>query len=159
MCLWIVLSYLVNIYLCLCSAAQSCLTLFDLMDCGLPGSSVYGTFQAKILEWMAISSSWGSSQHRDWTHLSCVSCIDRQILYHWASWEAPDEYIFQNQLVNSPETRPLSQPQVLLSAHENPSSRPGHSIWVSSWAIRHHSPGVFSLDVWRRYHGTRDSLR
>ena len=40
-----------------CTHAQSCLTLCDPMDCGLPGSSVHGIFQARILEWAAISSS------------------------------------------------------------------------------------------------------
>ena len=41
--------------------AQSCLTLFDLMDCSLPGFSVPGIFPARILEWIAISFSKGSS--------------------------------------------------------------------------------------------------
>ena len=40
-----------------------------------PGSSVHGIFQARILEWVAISSSRGSSRHRDWTHVSWISCI------------------------------------------------------------------------------------
>ena len=43
-----------------------------------PGSSVHGTFQARILEWLAIFFSRGSSRPRDWTHISYVSCIDRQ---------------------------------------------------------------------------------
>ena len=47
-----------------------------------------GIFQGRILEWVAISYSCGSSQPKDWTHISCVSCIGRQILYHWATWEA-----------------------------------------------------------------------
>ena len=41
----------------MCSVAQSCLTLCDPMDCSLPGSSVHGISQARILEWVAISSS------------------------------------------------------------------------------------------------------
>ena len=45
--------------------AQSCLTLGNPMDCRLPGSSVHGTLQARILEWVAISFSRGSSQLRD----------------------------------------------------------------------------------------------
>ena len=40
-----------------CSVAQSCLTLCDPMDCSLPGSSVHGIFQARILEWVVISFS------------------------------------------------------------------------------------------------------
>ena len=49
----------------LCSVAQSCLTLWDPMDCSLLGSSVHGIFQARILEWAPISFSRGSSQRRD----------------------------------------------------------------------------------------------
>ena len=45
------------------------------MDCRSPGSSVQGNFQVRILEWVAISSSRKFSQPRDWTHISCVSCI------------------------------------------------------------------------------------
>ena len=69
-----------------CFVTQSCLTLCDPMDCSLLGSSVYGIFQARILEWFAISFSRGSFQPRDWTHISCTG---RWILYHWAMREAP----------------------------------------------------------------------
>ena len=48
-------------------AAQSCPTLRDPRDCSPPGSSVHGTFQARGLEWVAISFSRGSSWPRDWT--------------------------------------------------------------------------------------------
>ena len=47
--------------------AQSCPTLCDPMDCSPPGSSVHGILQARILEWVAISFSRGSSQPRDKT--------------------------------------------------------------------------------------------
>ena len=60
--------------------------LCDPMDCSSPGSSVHGIFQARILEWIAIPFSRGFSQFRDWIH---ISCIGRQILYHWDPWEAP----------------------------------------------------------------------
>ena len=56
------------------------------MDCGSLGSSVLGFSQARILEWVAISFSRGSSQTRDQTR---VSCIGRQILYYLATREAP----------------------------------------------------------------------
>ena len=68
--------------------AQLCLTLCDPMDCSLPGSSFHGIFQARILEWIAISFSRGSSQPRDQTWVSSFSCIGRQVLYHWATCEA-----------------------------------------------------------------------
>ena len=64
---------------------QSCLTLCDPSPLG---SSVHGILQARILEWVAISSSKGSSPPRDRTCISCVSCLWRQILYHCATWEA-----------------------------------------------------------------------
>ena len=60
---------------------QSCLTLCDPMDCRLPGSSVHGILQAGILEWVAMPSSGGSFPPRDQTHVSCISCIGRRILY------------------------------------------------------------------------------
>ena len=75
--------------------AQSCLTLCGPMDCSLPGSSVHRIFQAKILEWVAISYSRGSSQPRDQTRISCVSCISRQILYCCATWEACEALVVQ----------------------------------------------------------------
>ena len=51
---------------------QLCSTLCDPMNCSPPGSSVHGIFQARILEWVSISYSRGSSWLRDWT---CISCI------------------------------------------------------------------------------------
>ena len=45
-------------------------------------------FQARILEWAVISSSRKSSWPRNRTHIFCVSCISKQILYHWFTWEA-----------------------------------------------------------------------
>ena len=61
---------------------QSCPTLCNPMDCILPGSSVHGILQARILEWVVMPSSRGSSQPRDGTRVSYVSCIGRQLLYH-----------------------------------------------------------------------------
>ena len=76
--------------------AQSCLTLCDPLDCSPSGSSVHGIFQARILQWAAISTSRGSSRLRDRTHISCVSFIGRRILYqlyhlgsHYSSWRMP----------------------------------------------------------------------
>ena len=53
--------------------AQSCPTLCDPMDCSLPGFSVHGVFQARVLEWVAIAFSRGSSQPRDQTGVSCIA--------------------------------------------------------------------------------------
>ena len=53
---------------------QSCPTRCDPVDCSPPGSSVHEILQARILEWVAMPSSRGSSRPRDRTHISCVSC-------------------------------------------------------------------------------------
>ena len=65
--------------------AQSCLIIFNPMDCSLPGSSLHGTLQARILEWVAISFSRRSSPSRDWTW---VSCIAGRLFTVWATREA-----------------------------------------------------------------------
>ena len=59
------------------------------MDYRMPGSSVYGTSQARILEWVAISSSRDGSSW-PWDRI-LISCFGRQFLYYWATWEAPSE--------------------------------------------------------------------
>ena len=58
---------------------------YDPMDCSQPASSVHGIFQTRILEWLVISFSRGSSKPRD-QPVSSVSWIGRQILYHCATW-------------------------------------------------------------------------
>ena len=62
--------------------AQLYLNLCYSMDHSPQGSSVHGILQARILEWVAMSSSRGSSRPRDWTHIYRISCIGRQVLYH-----------------------------------------------------------------------------
>ena len=69
-----------------CEIAQSCLTLCDPMDCSPPGSSIHGIFQARILEWVAISFSRGSSWPRNWTQ---VSHIAGRLFTIWATRESP----------------------------------------------------------------------
>ena len=67
-------------WLCCCLVTKLCRTLCDPMHCSSPGSSNNGIFQARVLEWGAVSFSWGSSPPRDRTH--------RWTLYHWNTWEA-----------------------------------------------------------------------
>ena len=61
---------------------QLCSTLCDPVDCSLLGFSVHGILQARILEWVAMPSSKGSSQPRNQAFISYVSCISRHVLYH-----------------------------------------------------------------------------
>ena len=56
--------------------------LCDAMDRSPPGSSIQGILQARILEWVAVPSSRGSSQPRDLTCISYISCIGRQAYHH-----------------------------------------------------------------------------
>ena len=58
------------------------------MACSPPSSSVHGIFQARTLEWVAISYSSGYSWPRDRTYISCISWTGRQILYHCTNWKA-----------------------------------------------------------------------
>ena len=74
---------LTSLSVCVCAKwLQLCPTLWDPMDCSPPGSSVHGILQARILEWVAISSSRGSSRPRDWTLISCIAG-DSSPLSHW----------------------------------------------------------------------------
>ena len=65
---------------CKAKSLQSCPTLCNPLD--PPGSSVFGILQARILEWVAMPSSRGSSQPRDGTCISNICCISRWVLYH-----------------------------------------------------------------------------
>ena len=70
-----------------CFMLHACPTLCNPMDCGWPGSSVQGILQERILEWVAMPSSRESSQLWDQTWVSYISCIDRWVLSHRATWE------------------------------------------------------------------------
>ena len=91
---------------------QSC-QLCDAMDCSPPHFSVHGILQARILEWVAMPSSRGSSWPRDGTHGSYASCICRQVLYYTtsATWEAPEELLVHIKwwlLLSLYEAKPLN---------------------------------------------------
>ena len=77
--------------------AQSCPTLCDPMDCSLPGSSLHGILQARVLEWVTISFSRGSSQPRDRT---LVSCIPGRHFNLWATREVTSrQYLILNYII------------------------------------------------------------
>ena len=69
------------------SECVSCSALCNFMGCSSPGSSVHRILQARILEWITISFSWGTSLPRDWTQ---VSCIAGRSLSVWATRESPN---------------------------------------------------------------------
>ena len=88
LCSFTCLAKILSMSLCVCMPAQSCPTLYDPIDCGLPVSSVHGIFQARKLKWVAIFYYRGSSWPRDRTRISCVFCIGSQVLNHCSTWEA-----------------------------------------------------------------------
>ena len=76
---------------CVCAELlQSCPTLCNPMNYSLPGCSVHGILQARVLEWVAMPSSRGSSQPRDQTQ---VSCIAGRFFTIWATREAQSKRI------------------------------------------------------------------
>ena len=81
LCLFLLYSKVNRLYVCLCSIACR-VQLGDPVDCTLPGSSVHGIFQARILECVAMPFPRGSSQPRDPTCDSCGSCIEGRFFAH-----------------------------------------------------------------------------
>ena len=75
-----------------CAQSLSHLQLF--CDYSPPGSTVHGILQARILKWVAISSSRGLSRLRDETRVFCISCSGRRLFYHLDTWEALLRYAF-----------------------------------------------------------------
>ena len=79
----------------LCLVTQLCLTLFEPMDCSLPGSCVHGILQVRILEWVTMPSSKGSSQLRNWTRVSHIAgrffniWATREAQEYWSGWPVP----------------------------------------------------------------------
>ena len=112
---------------------QSCLTLCDPMDCSPPGSSVHGILQARILEWVAISFSRGSSQARDRTQ---VSRIAGRRFNLWATREAQKKV----------KVKSLSRVQLFvtpwIAAHQAPLSM-GFSMQEYWSGLPFPSPGDF----------------
>ena len=80
------MSFELSLHVCMLSCFSH-VRLFDALNCSLLGSSVHGILQARILEWVTMPFSKGSSQPRDWTHTSYISCVNRRVLYHWHVWQ------------------------------------------------------------------------
>ena len=72
---------------CVCVCVLSCVWLFETLWTVAASFLCPWNFQARIPEGVAISFSRGSSQLRDQTHISCVSCLGRQIHYQWVTWK------------------------------------------------------------------------
>ena len=126
------------------------------MDCSLPGSSVHGILQARVLQWVAIPFSRGSSHPRDWTR---VSCTGRLILSHGSTREAQC-FSTWAQLVldyhwNTTSLLSRLHPACKLSTH-NPGTSSG---WRAQWLSSGRLAVVQSLSRARlRAHGLQHGL-
>ena len=138
------------------NVTQSYLTLWS-MDCSPPGSSVHGILQARILEWVGILFSRGSSQPRDGTQ---VSCISGRVFTIWTTKEAPSFIAKMKQTKTPPSKQAQDLPapgQFPDEVLQNPRvtsavmasyaslSRCGQGLHVSSYVIFtsvQESPGV-----------------
>ena len=105
-----------------CSVAQAFQTLCNPMDCELSDSSLHGISQTRILEWVAMPSSRGSSRPREWIHVSCISCDTAGFL-----------------TAESPGKPCLHHTVVQYSCLENPMD------WGTWWAAVH---GVAGSQTW-----------
>ena len=120
-------THMISFYLLF--SAESHIQLFcDSMDYSLPAFSNHGISQARILQWVTISFSKVSSQSR---HQTCVPCIGRPLLYHWATREAPLDlnYFFKCTIVLQPT--PVSLPREPLWTEKLGSLQS-----IGSWRIR-----------------------
>ena len=134
--------------------AQSCPTLCDLMDCSPPGSSVHGIFQARILEWVAISFSRGSSGPRGQTQ---VSRIAGRLFTVWATREESFFLCLNGLLTNfhlqkrGGSTETISLMLLLLKCVVSTEGCQlwGSSLWrpvLANWALR--QAQVWGLPWW-----------
>ena len=119
----------VCVCVCVCARAGARCpvpTLCNPMDCSPPGSSLHGISQARILEWVAISFSRGSSRSKDRTCVSCVSCIAGRFFTTGPTREAPvSEYShFILKLQCNSEEAPPEKGTCLLVPPVGPPSHP-----------------------------------
>ena len=126
--------------------AQSCLTLWNPIDCRLPGSSVHGILQARILEWVAIFSCRGSSRPRDWTQVSFIAGI------FWATREAQSNY--------TPHTHKkkmeFEKSPNLACFYRDPKGLSDLVVLVSKPGVLTISSSSFQKLLWPRFHKSRD---
>ena len=113
-----------------------CLTLCDPMNYSLPGS-VHEILQARILEWVAISYSRGSSWPRDWTSNSYISCVGRQALYH------------QHQLgrLQRVQCQPLATSATGRPRNTQPSGRSGTSPFLCKSLLEPFNPWFLQMNL------------
>ena len=132
-----IIIFLLHMYISLereSEVVQSCPSLWDRMDCGLPGSSIYGTLQARILEWVAISFS--EIFPTQGLTLGLLHC--RQTLYHLSHQGSPTRWLKTTEIypVTVLEARSLksrfARATLPLKPVGNPSSSHPSFWWLAS---------------------------
>ena len=86
---WLIKTIFSGFHVCDCSVAHSCSTLYNSMDCSLPGFSIHAIFQVRVLEWVAISSSRKLPD----PGIKCASLVSPALagrFFTRATWKAPD---------------------------------------------------------------------
>ena len=111
--------------------AQSCLTFCDPMDCSPSGFSVHGLLQARILEWVVIPFSTGSSQPRDQTW---VSCIARGSFTIWSTKEAPIKWDSNKDMEHQGWGK-LPQLVIFLWVQK---PQEGDGLYLTVWSLKKH---------------------
>ena len=107
----------------------------------LDSSSVHGILQARILEWVVMPSSRGSSQSGVWTWISYVSCIGRRFLYHYCHLGSPTAQRLQLQ---SPPREPYNKPLLFPKTHLSSAQ----TKWASEMGMCWESPSLFLSGPW-----------
>ena len=80
---WLVFPQSMHACYCACMLSHSSHTdCLQAHDCSPPGSSVHGIFQARVLKWVVMPSSWGSSRPMDRTCVSDIFCTGRQVFHY-----------------------------------------------------------------------------
>ena len=94
--------------LCMCSVTSVVFDSATPWNVSPLDSSVHGILQARTLEWDAMPSSRGSSWPRDWTCVCYVSCIGRQVLYHYCHMGSSSFMLLTTNFVSNSLAQPIS---------------------------------------------------
>ena len=100
----------VCVCVCVWVHTQLCPTLCYPMDCSPPDSSAHGILQARLLEEIAVSFSRGSPWSRDWTRVSCISCVGRRVLYQLRYQGSPQNLSLVTKSLGAAAVNPLRRP-------------------------------------------------
>ena len=124
--------------------------VFTPWTCSLPGSSVPRILRARILEWFAIPFSRGSSQPRDRTRVSLVSCFGRQVLYHWHHLGSPWPVLPIRKLPQALSIRGQTELKTTITENE-PNWSHGSQPCVTQWSYEpgHEGPPKTDRPRWR----------